>query len=61
VKRNGRTKAVTILRKISGDIQQLQADMLRVCQQDVVQKQGRLEVKGNHVRILRLWLRGLGF
>lgn len=60
--KNGRTKQVTILRKIRGDITTLENELQKVCDgAPVVRKMGRLEVKGDHRTTVREWLAGLGF
>ena len=61
--KNGRTKQVTILRNIRGDIEAVEKGLREVCgeDQEIARKMGRLEVKGDHRRAVREWLAGLGF
>lgn len=60
--RNGRTKTLTVIRKVKGDVAKLQEDIAKITGEEVVLRAGNiLEVKGNHSRILRLYLRAAGF
>jgi large subunit ribosomal protein L49 len=60
--RNGRTRIMTQLRRYSGDVEALRDEMSRILGgAEVVAHPGRLEVQGNHVAQLRMWLMGLGF
>ncbi|KAL9652305.1 hypothetical protein ABK040_011963 [Willaertia magna] len=61
--KNGRTKVITIVRKIKGDVEKLKEDIKRITgEEEIVLRAGNnIEVKGNHSRILRLYLRGVGF
>ena len=59
--RNGKTKVVTILRKFSGDVEALRAQVSSVCGRETNLFHGRLEVEGRHKTKLREWLSGLGF
>ena len=59
---HGRTKVITMLTKISGDINILQSEMSKVVDNRRVQvKPGKLIVDGNYVRRVKRWLAGLGF
>ncbi len=59
--KSGRTKVVTLLRKCRGDIGELKNDLELVVGKNVVVKPGKLEISGNHHRLLKKWLGGLGF
>ncbi|KAG2377824.1 hypothetical protein C9374_008909 [Naegleria lovaniensis] len=60
--KNGRTKTITIVRKIKGDLNKLKDDISKITGEEVTLRAGdQLEVKGNHARILRLYLRAVGF
>jgi large subunit ribosomal protein L49 len=59
--KGGRTKIVTILRKIKGDIPKLKIEMEKVVGKEVQIKPGKLVVDGNYHRRLKVWLTGLGF
>jgi hypothetical protein len=49
------------VRKITGNTQLMQAELTRITREPVQIKAGGLEIPGNHLRMVRLWLRGLGF
>lgn len=61
--RNGRSRVLTIVRKISGDAEALREELSRVLggsvRVDV--RVGRVEVSGNRVPEIKSWLAGLGF
>eukprot|EP01104_Vermistella_antarctica_P010015 TRINITY_DN263_c5_g5_i1.p1 TRINITY_DN263_c5_g5~~TRINITY_DN263_c5_g5_i1.p1 ORF type:complete len:213 (+),score=70.75 TRINITY_DN263_c5_g5_i1:146-784(+) len=60
--RKGRTQRITILRKCSGDMEVLKGELAKVlggC--EVVERPGRLEVKGFHSEPIKKWLLELGF
>ena len=61
--RKGRTQLITMVRKVSGNLEEMAGEMSKVCQnQEVRIKTGpRLEVKGRYTTQLRQWLAGLGF
>lgn len=60
--RNGRTRAMTILRRYRGDVEELAAEMSRVCDgRPVSIRPGRMEVKGNYRGRVAEWLTRLGF
>jgi hypothetical protein len=59
--KGGRTKVVTILRKIKGDIGVLHNEVEKVCGVPVIVRPGKLVVEGNFHRRLKVWLTGLGF
>lgn len=59
--KNGRTRTMTIVRKVQGNIVELQKELMKLTQQQVMERVGRLETKGNHVRLILLYLRSLGF
>ena len=61
--RNGRSRVVTIVRKISGDAGALRTELGKVlggsARVDV--QVGRVELDGNRVKEIKAWLAGLGF
>lgn len=60
--KGGRTKVVTELRRVSGDVGELVRDMEVVCDGREVQvRPGKLVVEGNYHWRLKLWLAKLGF
>ena len=60
--KGGRTKVITILRRIRGDIFELQSEMSKVCDgREVIIRPGKLVVDGNYHARLKIWLSGLGF
>lgn len=59
--KGGRTKVVTILRKIKGDINVFKSEVEKVVGKEVVVKPGKLVIDGNHHMRLKLYLTGLGF
>lgn len=59
--KHGRTKVVTILRKIRGDVNVLQQELEKVVGKPVTVRPGKLVVDGNYHRRLKIWLTGLGF
>eukprot|EP00299_Pterocystis_sp_00344_P008237 c3041_g1_i1.p1 GENE.c3041_g1_i1~~c3041_g1_i1.p1 ORF type:complete len:161 (+),score=33.62 c3041_g1_i1:30-512(+) len=60
--RNGRSRNLTIVRKIFGDAQALKNDLSLVCGgARVIERPGRLEIVGDYRKPIRLWLKRLGF
>jgi hypothetical protein len=59
--KHGKTKVITMIRRISGDVEELRQDMARVCGKEVRVAPGQLIVDGNYVLRLKYWLTGLGF
>jgi hypothetical protein len=59
--RAGRTRTETIVRKITGDVKAIASELVKITGSTVVQKPAQVVVKGHHLRIIRLWLRSLGF
>jgi hypothetical protein len=55
------TKVVTELRKIKGDITELQNEVEKVVGKSVVLRAGKIIIDGNYKRRLQKWLVGLGF
>ena len=56
------TKVVTILRKISGDIEILKEELDKVVEDaEVTVRPGKLVVRGNYNKRIKKWLLGLGF
>eukprot|EP01080_Neovahlkampfia_damariscottae_P010997 gene10997-3703_t len=59
--KKGRSLALTVVRKIQGDTTELRKELMKITNKIVIEKTGTLEIKGNHVRLVLLYLRGLGF
>lgn len=61
--KNGRSRVITIVRKINGDAGALRDELSRVLGEDarVDLRVGRVEVDGNRVKEVKTWLAGLGF
>jgi large subunit ribosomal protein L49 len=60
--RNDRTRKLTIIRRISGDINDFKEELAKVVSNaPISEKVGRLEVKGLHKPVIEVWLRRLGF
>ena len=60
--RNDRTRKLTIVRKITGDINEFKEELSKVVSNSpITEKVGRLEVKGLHRPVIEVWLRRLGF
>lgn len=59
--KGGKTKVVTLVRKIRGDVHELKSELEKVTGTTVEIKAGRLEVKGNFRKRIKKWLLGLGF
>ena len=57
----GGSKIVTVVRKYGGDVDALSYAVTRLCESDVQQFHGRIEVKGKHVPKLKKWFGELGF
>jgi large subunit ribosomal protein L49 len=59
---NGRTRTMTIIRKVEGDAQALAEEVVRVTGgASVTVRPGRVEVEGDRADQLKLWLGGVGF
>lgn len=60
--RNGRTRTLTLIRKITGDTAVMSEEIRRVTGgAEVSVHPGRIEIEGNRSQELKLWLAGLGF
>lgn len=59
--RNGGSKVVTILRKYTGDVPALAAELEAVTGKEVTAYHGRLEMRGRHAPVIAEWLGKLGF
>eukprot|EP00357_Protocruzia_adherens_P035586 CAMPEP_0115013180 /NCGR_PEP_ID=MMETSP0216-20121206/25237_1 /TAXON_ID=223996 /ORGANISM="Protocruzia adherens, Strain Boccale" /LENGTH=132 /DNA_ID=CAMNT_0002382495 /DNA_START=38 /DNA_END=436 /DNA_ORIENTATION=- len=60
--RNDYTRKLTIVRKLTGDMEEFKKEISKVCSNaPVTEKVGRIEVKGVHTGAVKLWLRRLGF
>lgn len=60
--KNGRTRCLTLVRRIRGDANDLAQEMSRVCDgKEVTIRPGRVEVVGNYRDRVEEWLLRLGF
>jgi hypothetical protein len=60
--KNGRTRELTVVRRVTGDVGALAAELVKVTGGAKVEvRPGRVEVAGNRVPEVRAWLAGLGF
>merc|ERR1712028_277150 len=60
--KNGRTKFVTVVRRIRGDVEAMEAELAKVCNgAPIHRRNGSLEIKGDHRVEVRKWLAELGF
>ncbi len=60
--KNGRTRALTVVRKVGGDVYVLREELRRLSGGAAVTvRPGRLEVEGNKSKEIKAWLAGLGF
>lgn len=57
----GRTLPVTCVKQIVGDLDLVERELCSLTDQQVVRKTYGFEVRGNHVRLIKFWLRGIGF
>ena len=58
----GRNQKTTVIRKISGDIDEFKLELSKIVSNyDIIEKIGRVEVKGHHSEVVKTWLRRLGF
>merc|ERR1719282_1488387 len=61
-KRKNRNEAVTVIRKLRGDSEALRKELQYLCQCPVIYgKNGFLEMVGNHRRIIKAYLRSIGY
>ena len=59
--KGGRTKVVTIIRKIKGDVNELKAELEKVVCADITVRPGKLIIDGNYHKRVKLYLTALGF
>lgn len=61
--RNGRTRRLTVIRRYTGDVNELKDELRRLLGEEtrIEQHAGRIEINGHHVLKLKRWLRRLGF
>ena len=58
----GGQRKVTVVRKLSGDIDEFKSELAKVVSNSPIEeKMGRLEISGLHTEKVKLWLRRLGF
>jgi hypothetical protein len=55
------TRVITILRKIKGDIGELQSEVEKVVGKEVALRPGKIVIEGRYKRRIQMWLTGLGF
>lgn len=60
--KNGRTRCLTLVRRLRGDLPAFATEMSKVCDgRPVTIRPGRVEVKGNYRGRVEEWLKRLGF
>lgn len=60
--RSGGTRVMTLIRRHSGDLEELASEMSKVCGgKQAVIRPGRIEVAGDYLHPVKQWLVGLGF
>lgn len=60
--KHGRTKVVTIVRKIRGDVDVMCGEVQKVCENAAITiRPGKIVIDGNYHRRIKVWLAGLGF
>jgi translation initiation factor 1 (eIF-1/SUI1) len=60
--RHGRSKKMTVIRKIVGDVEELMAELKKICSnEDVEAKVGKIIIRGLHKRVVLDYLARLGF
>lgn len=59
--KNGRTRVQTIVKKISGDVNEFKNEVEKVVEQEVEIKSGKLVIEGNYCHRLKLYLLAVGF
>lgn len=60
--KGGRTKVVTVLRKVSGDVSELLIDLRKVCDMSEIEiRPGKVVIHGNYHWRVKHWLARLGF
>nr|CEL67986.1 TPA: Mitochondrial ribosomal protein L49/IMG2,putative [Neospora caninum Liverpool] len=58
---NNRNKVSTIIRKVHGHKQILKSELAVLCEAPVIEKEGWLEVRGNHKKVVKEWLKQIGY
>lgn len=59
--KGGRTKVITLVRRIKGDVYTLKAEIEKVVGKEVELKQSGIKIDGNYSERIKLWLVSLGF
>lgn len=60
--KNGRTRQLTVIRRITGNVDALREELRKVTGGAAVSvRPGRVEVEGDRSKELKTWLMGLGF
>ena len=53
---------MTVVRKVSGDLNELKAELSKVVSNaPIEEKMGRIEISGLHSEKVKLWMRRVGF
>lgn len=60
--RNNHNRKLTVIRRLTGDVDEFKNELSKVVSNaPLYQRMGRIEVKGLHSQVVKLWLRRLGF
>ncbi len=60
--KNGGARVYTIVRRVSGNLDEFVRELRCVCAEDrIIRRGGGFQVPGNHVKAVKNWLYGLGF
>ena len=60
--RVGGQRKVTVVRKVSGDLNALKEELSKVVSNSPIEeKMGRIEISGLHAEKVKLWMRRVGF
>lgn len=60
--KNNKTLAITVIRKVRGDVEKLKTELEFICRCRIDEKPGGiLEIPGNHRRVVKSYLKGIGY
>ena len=60
--KGGRTKVITVVRRVRGDIDAMTEELSKVCDgAEITLGLGKIFIKGNYHGRVKMWLTGLGF
>ena len=59
--KGGKTKVITIVRKLKGDVHAFKEDLEKVVGKEVTIRPGKVVIDGNYHMRVKLWLLALGF